>query len=146
MKNLFLKSLIVIGLASTLVACSEDEVAAPAPSIVGKWQASSEITRVTLGASILQNDTANYPANFASLDFASSNFVYANVGGMLDTLTYTYANGKLTMIERDPINGNDTTIYNKVTLSTSALVLTELDTTNTGGGLLISEYTINLKK
>ncbi len=147
MRNLFLKSLLVIGVASAIVACSKDEEnAAPAPTFVGKWNVNSEITRTILGTNVLRNDTSEYPANFATFEFNSSSSMFANVGGMLDTLEYSYVNGKLRIIDFDPIDGNDTSVFNKVTLSASSAIITDLDTTVTANGLLISEYTINMSK
>lgn len=137
----------VLALASTIVACSkDDENPTPAPTVVGKWNVNSEIIRTTLGTNVLRNDTTDYPAGFATFEF-SSTLMFANVAGMLDTLDYSYVNGKLTLIDFDETEQKfDTTVYNKVTLSTSALVLTDLDTTVTANGSLISEYTVNLSK
>ncbi len=147
MKNLLFKSLMVIGLATVVVACSDDEeTPAPVPTEIGTWQGESQITRTKLGSTILRNDTLKFPAGFSIMEFKAPNSLIVNLDGDIDTLEYTYVNGKVTTVQFDDVNGNDTTVYNKITLTLSTFTLTELDTTDTGSGLLISEYTINLKK
>ena len=147
MKNLLFKTLMVIGLATVVVACSEDEeTPAPVPTEIGTWQGVSQIFRSTSGAIVLRNDTLKYPTGFATMEFKAPKSLIINLDGDIDTLDYTYANGKVTTIQFNDNGRNDTMVYNKVNLTLSTFTLTQLDTTDTGGGLLISEYTINLKK
>ena len=137
----------VIGLATVVVACSEDEeTPAPVPTEIGAWQGVSQIIRSTSGGLVLRNDTLKYPTGFATWEFKAPKSLIINLDGDIDTLDYTYANGKVTTIQFNDNGRNDTTVYNKVNLTLSTFTLTELDTTNTNGVEVISEYTINLKK
>lgn len=146
MKNLFFKSVLFLGLASSIVACSDEETPAPSPSLVGKWNVNSEVVKAKLGTNELQNDSTAYAAGEATVEFIAPKTVIAKFGTDLDTSDYFYANGKLTLIAYDAVNGNDTTIFNKVNLTTNSLLVSLLDTQSTPSGNLYSEYTLRLSK
>lgn len=148
MKNLFSKSLLVIALATGFTACSEDEKSTPepTPTIVGRWEGVKEKTRVTLGSQVLQNDSVVYAAGEKYIDIRSNSLVILEDAGVKDTGTYVYVNGSLSVTTVDPVDGPTTFVFNKVAFTTSSLTLTAVDTTDTGGGNLISNYTITLKK
>ncbi len=146
MKNLFFKSVLFLGMASLIIACSEDETPTPAPTIVGKWGVNSQVIKVKLGTNVLQNDSTAFAAGEANFEFIAPKTLIANVDGLIDTVDYYYTNGTLTLIDYDPVDGYDTTMFNKVNLSANALLISMLDTTVTPSGNLVSEYTIRMSK
>ncbi|SRR5574343_1526656 len=147
MKNLFFKSVLILGMASVIVACSDDEeTPAPAPSLVGKWNVNSQVIKVKLGANVLQNDSTNFAAGEGYFEFIAPKTLIASLDTEKDTVDYFYANGQLTLIAYDPVDGNDTTIFNKVNLTSNSLLISMLDTSVTPSGNLISEVTLRMSK
>ncbi len=147
MNNLFFKSVLILGMASIVVACSDDEeTPAPAPSLVGKWGVNSQVINVKLGTNVLQNDSTAFAAGEGYFEFIAPKTLIASLDSETDTTDYYYANGKLTVIAYDPVDGYDTTIFNKVSLSANSLVVSMLDTTVTANGNLTSEYTLRFSK
>lgn len=146
MKNLFFKSVLILGMASIVVACSDEETPAPAPSLVGKWSVNSQVIKVKLGANVLQNDSTAFAAGEGYFEFIAPKTLIASLDTEIDTVDYFYANGKLTLIDYNTIDGNDTTIFNKVNLTTNSLLISMLDTTVTANGNLVSEVTLRMSK
>ena len=72
MKNLFLKAILVVGLATTIVACSKDEETTPTATIVGTWEATSQSSKITLNGTVLQDSTETYAAGELSVEFKQS--------------------------------------------------------------------------
>ncbi len=146
MKNLFFRSVLFLGMVTIVVACSEEETPTPAPTIVGKWGVTSRVINVKLGTNVLQSDSTAYAAGEADFEFVAPKTVIAKMDGTTDTVDYYYANGKLMFIDYDPIDGYDTTVFNKVNLSANALMISMLDTMITPSGNLVSEFTVRMTK
>jgi hypothetical protein len=146
MKNLFLRSLLVIGLASSIVACSKDEeTPTPAPTLIGKWNVNTFINFTKLGTTVLFDDTAKFDAGELTIEF-TSNKAISTLGTDKDTSDYVYLNNKLTFVSYDPIDGYDTTIFNYVNLTSNSLVIASRDTTTTTGGDLVSNSEYRMTK
>lgn len=148
MKNLFMKSLLAITIASSLIACSKDEETTPTPSptLLGKWNVINTISMAKLGTTVLLDDTTSFTTGQYTIEF-TANKAISTMGTDKDTADYVYANNRLMVISYDPTDGYDTTTFNSVNLTSTSLKATTLDTTDTGGGILIiSSYEINMKK
>jgi|688.fasta_scaffold1736996_1 hypothetical protein len=144
MNHLFLRSLLVIGIAFGIVSCSDDEVS-PAPTIIGKWNVNTFINTTKIGTTILLNDTAKFDAGEFTIEF-SANKAYNTLGPDKDTVEYTFKNNTLTFYDYDPIDGYDTTVFNYVNLTSNGLIIASRDTTITTGGELVSNTECRMTK
>jgi hypothetical protein len=152
MKNLILKSFVMVALATSIIACSKEETTTPIPEpteqelVLGDWNVSKFIIYSKLGGSVQRNDTTSYNAGTYTFKFTATK-AYKTVGMEIDTFSYTFANKKITMIQFNPIkNGNDTTIYNYVKVTSDSLIIADRDTTSTLAGPLISNTELRMKR
>ncbi len=145
MKNLFLKSILVLGLATTFVACSKDEeTTTPAATIVGTWEATSENTKVSLNGTVLQDDTTLYDAGELVVEFKSNGLAVATFDGVdPDTNKYSLNGSVLTLITLDNV---DTSVFNTTSFTSSNLIMGMNETQVDGSNTIVSSYKINFKK
>lgn len=144
MKNLFLKAILVVGLATTIVACSKDEETTPTATIVGTWEATSQSSKITLNGTVLQDSTETYAAGELSVEFKSNGIAIAKmVGEPDDTNKYILSGSALTLITMDNV---DTTVFNNTTFTTTNLTLGMSETQVDGSNTLTSTFAINFKK
>ncbi len=145
MKNLFLKAILIIGLATTFVACSKDEeTTTPAATIVGTWEATSENSKVTLNGTLLQDSTLVYDAGELTVEFKSNGLAIATFDGAdSDTNKYSLNGSILTLVTMDNV---DTTVFNNTSFTSTNLVMGINDTQVNGANTIVSTFNINFKK
>jgi hypothetical protein len=128
MKKLLFKSMMVVAMAATLVACEKDDETTggtSGASIVGTWDQTSEKTTYSINGQVIEDTTIIYPADSFLITFTSTGVAYSNDG---DTLQYSLNNGKLTLISN--YGGQyDTAVMNaNVTATNLTLSFAEVDT------------------
>ena len=69
MKKILVRSVLVFAMATSLIACSKDEVTTAPVTIVGKWEAVTEISKITINGQLLQDSTLTYSANELFVEF-----------------------------------------------------------------------------
>lgn len=146
MKNLVFKSILVIGLATTIVACSKDEETSgtPTASVVGNWEAKLETETAIVNGQSTIDTTQVYAANELVVNFNSNGMAIATFNSTAkDTSTYTLSGSTLTLISLDK---TDTTVFNETTVSGSVLNLGTTETDVIGGVTVISKTNIILNK
>jgi len=144
MKNLFLKSILILGLATTFVACSKDEETTPSATIVGTWEATSENSKVSVNGTVLQDSTTAYAANELVVEFKSNGFAIAKFNGLNpDTNKYTLNGSVLTLITLD---NTDTSVFNNTSFTSTNLIMGMNETQVNGSNTVTSTYSINFKK
>ena len=145
MKNLFLKSILILGLATTFVACSKDEeTTTPSATIVGTWEATSQTSKVSVNGVVLQDSTETYAAGELSVEFKSNGIAIAKFAGEPDdTNKYTLNGTVLTLITMDNV---DTTVFNNTTFNSTDLKLGINETQVDGSNTIVSDFAINFKK
>lgn len=143
MKKLLFRTMMVVGMATALVACEKDEetTGGSSSSIVGTWDQRSERQTATLNGQLYQDTTINYPAGSFLITFTAGGKGYSSDG---DTVDYTLNNGVLTLI--GDIDGQyDTTIFNASVTSTD-LILSQSGTDTFGSQVLGYTYSMNFKR
>lgn len=145
MKNLFLKSILILGLATTFVACSKDEeTTTPSATIVGTWEGTSQTQKITINGTTYLDSTETYAAGDLTVEFKSTGIAIAKFAGEPDdTNKYTYSGSVLTLITMD---NADTTVFNNTTLTSTNLTLGMSDTQVDGSNTIVSTLAINFKK
>lgn len=146
MKNLLFKSILVLGLAATVVACSEDEDtnATPTASVVGIWEAKMQTASATANGQTTIDTVQVYAANELVVDIRSNGIAIATFGGSSkDTNTYTFSGNTMTLISLDK---TDTTIFNETTVTSSVLNLGTSDSEVINGVTVVSKSNLILNK
>lgn len=146
MKNLLFKSILVLGLAATVVACSEDEDsnATPSASVVGTWEAKMQTASATANGQTSIDTIQVYAANELVVDIRSNGMAIATFNGTdKDTSSYTFSGNTFTLISSDK---TDTTIFNETTVTGSVLNLGTTETEVIGGVTVVSKSNLIFNK
>ena len=146
MKKLLVRSVLVFAMATSLIACSKDENTATPLSIVGKWEATTQKTKVTINGQLLQDSTQTYAANELVVEFFANGIAIDRSNDSSskdDTLTYVFSGSTLTVISLDK---KDTMVYNNSSFNASTLKLGMLDTQSENGNTIVVDYSINLTR
>lgn len=149
MKKLLLQSLLIVGIATTIIACSKDEeTKVPTPTIVTKWDRVLDVERTFINNELQFNDTTKYDAGFEQLEFTADGKVYTyllNVAS--DTTIYSIDTaGALTIVKVNFPNRNDTTFFNKVDVTLDSLILTNTKIQQSGPNTIKSVTIEKFKK
>jgi hypothetical protein len=123
MKKLLVRSVLVFAMATSLIACSKDENTATPLSIVGKWEATTQKTKVTINGQLLQDSTQTYAPNELVVEFFANGIAIDRSNDSSskdDTLTYVFSGTTLTVISLDK---KDTMVYNNSSFNASTLKL-----------------------
>lgn len=146
MKKLLVRSVLVFAMATSLIACSKDENTATPLSIVGKWEATTQKTKVTINGQLLQDSTQTYAANELVVEFFANGIAIDRSNDSSskdDTLTYVFSGSTLTVISLDK---KDTSVFNNTSFTASTLKMGMLDTQVENGYTIISDFSINLTR
>lgn len=149
MKNLLLKTLLIAGIATTIIACSKEEEAPKVeePTLKAKWEVQYDVRINKLNADTTLNDTAFYVANELVYEFANDSVIIASSDSIpFKTLKYKYNNGILTTVELKLVGGNDTTVYKTVQYSLTDLRLVSEEVQGFGTDTVRSYFIINAKR
>lgn len=135
MKKLFLKSMMVLGIASALVACEKDETTPNSNTntgsqLVGTWDVNLEIDRSYIGTTLISSDTIVFGTTMTSVYTFNSDGSAMNVyndNGTIDTSTFRYStSGNVLTLLSPPdtstatftINGNSLVVNAEGTFGT----------------------------
>lgn len=146
MKKLLLRSVLVFAMATSLIACSKDEETTTPTSIVGRWEAVTENSKITINGQLLQDSTLTYAPNELIVEFYSNGTVIgssSDSSATNDTLTYVFSGTTLTMISLDK---TDTSVFNNSNFTATTLKLGMLDTQAENGNTIVSDFSINFKR
>ncbi|MCF8284775.1 MAG: hypothetical protein K9I48_07345 [Sphingobacteriales bacterium] len=146
MKKILLKSVLVLAMATSLIACSKDDGTTSPSSIVGKWEATTDFSKVTINGQVLQSLTDTFSVGELYVDFLSNGTMISSsidTSAMNDTSTYVVNGSAVTIISLDK---RDTSIFSISNLTSSTLRLGESQTQIQNGSTIVSEYSINFKK
>ena len=148
MKKLLFRTMMVVGMATALVACEKEDsfTSSTTGSILGTWEAtSSRIIEKMNGQNVIDT-TETYAANQLVVTFNSNGTVYSiEDGGVTDTSNYILKGNQLSLIDNDPISGPDTLTYT-ATITSTNLKLYE-DYSEVYQGVTYSgSFEINFKK
>ena len=146
MKKLLVRSVLVFAMATSLIACSKDENTATPLSIVGKWEATTQKTKVTINGQLLQDSTQTYAANELVVEFFANGIAIDRSNDSSskdDTLTYVFSGSTLTVISLDK---KDTSVFNNTSFTASTLKMGMLDTQVENGYTIVSDYSINFNR
>ncbi|MCF8284774.1 MAG: lipocalin family protein [Sphingobacteriales bacterium] len=146
MKKLLVRSVLVFAMATSLIACSKDENTATPLSIVGKWEATTQKTKVTINGQLLQDSTQTYAANELVVEFFANGTAIgtsSDSSSKDDTLTYVFSGSTLTVISLDK---KDTSVFNNTSFTASTLKMGMLDTQVENGYTIVSDFSINFNR
>lgn len=146
MKKLLVRSVLVFAMATSLIACSKDENTATPLSIVGKWEATTQKTKVTINGQLLQDSTQTYAANELVVEFFANGIAIDRSNDSSskdDTLTYVFSGSTLTVISLDK---KDTSVFNNSSFTATTLKMGMLDTQVENGYTIVSDYSINFNR
>ena len=146
MKKLLVRSVLVFAMATSLIACSKDENTATPLSIVGKWEATTQKTKVTINGQLYQDSTQTYAANELVVEFFANGIAIDRSNDSSskdDTLTYVFSGSTLTVISLDK---KDTSVFNNTSFTASTLKMGMLDTQVENGYTIVSDYSINFNR
>jgi hypothetical protein len=146
MKKLLVRSVLVFAMATSLIACSKDENTATPLSIVGKWEATTQKTKVTINGQLLQDSTQTYAPNELVVEFFANGIAIDRSNDSSskdDTLTYVFSGTTLTVISLDK---KDTMVYNNSSFNASTLKLGMLYTQAENGNTIVSDFAINFNR
>jgi hypothetical protein len=93
MKKLLVRSVLVFAMATSLIACSKDDGTTSPSSIVGKWEATTQKTKVTINGQLLQDSTQTYAPNELVVEFFANGIAIDRSNDSSskdDTLTYVF--------------------------------------------------------
>lgn len=147
MKKLSLKLALVFAIAISFMACSKDEETTSPSLIVGKWEGTTAMFKVTNNGQILENNIDTFVTGQFIIDFLSNGLMISTSSDTTavsdDTSSYVVNGNTLTLISLDK---TDTGIYNISTLSATNLKLIESQTEVQNGNTIVSEYSVNFIK
>ena len=146
MKKLLVRSVLVFAMATSLIACSKDENTATPLSIVGKWEATTQKTKVTINGQLLQDSTQTYAANELVVEFFANGTAIGTDDDSLstnDTLTYVFSGTTLTVISLDK---RDTSVFNNSSFTATTFKMGMLETQVENGYTIVSDYSINFNR
>ncbi len=146
MKKILLQTLIVVGIATSFVACSKDEeTKVPVPTLVTKWEGVEDIERTFLNNDLQLDDTTKYDAGEVQVEFTADGKVYTNFMGIpFDTTFYKIDSlGGMRIVKINTPNRNDTSYYNKVVYTLDSLILSNTKTQVSGS---ITIKSVNISK
>jgi hypothetical protein len=133
MKKLLVRSVLVFAMATSL-------------SIVGKWEATTQKTKVTINGQLLQDSTQTYAPNELVVEFFANGIAIDRSNDSSskdDTLTYVFSGTTLTVISLDK---KDTMVYNNSSFNASTLKLGMLYTQAENGNTIVSDFAINFNR
>lgn len=126
MKKILLQLLLVVGIATSFVACSKDEeVKAPEPTLIGNWEAVEDIERTFLNNALQLDDTTRYDSAYLRSEITADGKIKTKLmGTLISTSNYIIdtAGGMRIVTVNTPLP-NDTTYYNKVVYTLDSLIL-----------------------
>lgn len=146
MKKLLVRSVLVFAMATSLIACSKDEETTAPVSIVGKWEATTQKSKVTIDGQLLQDSTETYSAGELIVEFFANGTAIGSSNDSSatgDTTTYTVNGSTVTLISLDK---RDTTVFNNSSFNASTLKLGMLDTQVENGYTIVSDFSINFTR
>ncbi len=143
MKKLLLKPVLFLGIAISIVACSKDDetkTPEPAPSIIATWTQLLTVSRTEVNNTVTRSDSFEYEGGvYESQLRADGKWINYLATMPMDTLLYvSYADTALMRIEVNFPERNDTTLFNKVTMTKDSLILGSYKTQVTGGNTIKS--------
>ncbi len=146
MKKFLFKSLMVVALASTIVACEKEEDSSTnTGSIVGTWEATSARSIEKMNGVTVNDTTETYAANELVVTFNADGTAYSVEDGDTDTASYVLTGNQLLLIENDPVFGIDTLSFNTTITSTNLKLFQEYSEVYEGV-TFSGSYEMNFKK
>jgi hypothetical protein len=133
-------------MSSSLIACSKDEVTTTPVTIVGKWEAATQITKVTINNQLLQDSTKTYAANELVIEFFANGTAIKTLSDPTksdDSTTYTVDGSTITLISLDK---KDTSVFNNSSFTATTLKMGMLDTQVENGYTIVSDFSINFNR
>lgn len=147
MKKLLFRTMMVVGMATALVACEkeDDSTSGTNGSILGTWEATSSRSIEKMNGQTLNDTTETYAANQLVVTFNSNGTAYSVEDGIKDTANYILNGNQLSLFDNDPIFGSDTITYT-ATITSANLKLYEEYSEVYQGVTYSGSFEMNFKK
>lgn len=135
MKKILTKTLMIVAMAATLVACEKDETTSPSNTnssqLVGTWDATLDIDKFYSSGILLSTDTTVYDSTLSGILTLNSNgtgLYISNDNGNIDTSNFNYSvsgNTISTFDATDTITANYTLNGNALSITAELVFGTE---------------------
>lgn len=147
MKKLLFRTMMVVGMATALVACEkeEDSNSSSTGSILGTWEATSDRNIEKVNGQTITDTTETYAANELVVTFNANGTAYSVENGDTDTARYVLNGNQLLIIDTDPVFGTDTLTFT-TTITSANLKLFQEYSEVYQGVTYSGSYELNFKK